>query len=271
MADRAADGQSLWDQNSSTQSMFINTFGSDITANEQWVSQHNAAIGASGGGGGSGSSGSGGSGVSDGSGWEEFFSNQAGADEAARKLQSKQIAINKDQVKGQIKYWQGQIENQRKQIAVEKGRAAADKWYQEREVELALLQHQIALGQLGESYIKDAVEYASTPDNYWKLLDFQAGASQRQDVPLALQALAGQTSLAAFQEHGGTPTMKSPADLLSLLGYQGQITGNNSGMPFQSAPSAFQAMQNALQQGGDPARQQEPGPQQRPRGRWRAG
>lgn len=218
----AADGQRFQDQSDQTQQDFRAAYGDNAEA--AWNQEHNAVIGQSGGGGGgnasASSSGSNG-GATD---WtKDFFSNQAGQAQAALDQSAKQfkqtLGVRKDELKAQIDQWQRQTKLQYDQLKEQKGVDAANKWYQEQEINVALLAHQLQLSQLGLDYIKTGVEYASTPNNYWKLLDFQAGASQRQDVPLALQALSGSINQPAFQQAGGQPTPNNPNDMFSLLGF----------------------------------------------------
>lgn len=128
--------------------------------------------------------------------------------------QAKQLAQQKYAVDQQYKAAMANAKNDAERNKIQK-------WWNERQVELALLTHSLNQARLGLDYLKQGVEYAQTPDNYFKLLDFQAGAQQRQDVPMFLDALLRNQQLPAWQQSGGMPTAKSLGDMLQVLGFSG--------------------------------------------------
>lgn len=212
----AADGQSLYGQSGETQAAYQAAYGSGASA--AWDRDHNAAIGAGGG-----YSGGGGL-ASDGSeAWANAAEHQGWMDEQT-------LANQRLQIENAYKVGMANARNDAERNKIQK-------WYNERQVELALLQHSIAQGQLGLGYLTQAVQWANSPDNYFKLLDFQAGARERQDVPLYLQALLNNTQQAPFQLQKGQPVAHQTADLLQALGYSGGVKMGKGGLPTQQAPS----------------------------------
>jgi hypothetical protein len=157
------------------------------------------------------------------SGLQRWLMDQKMADaSAAREQQQAQfmqsLALQKEQ-----------IEIQWEELALSKGVQYANTWKAEQEVRLQEGALQIQAGNLGLDYLKTAVEWASTPDNYYKLLDFEMGAKGRQDVPMYLQALENAAGVRGFGTPGGMPDQRSMGDLASSLGWQGsdQQTGPN--------------------------------------------
>ncbi len=150
---------------------------------------------------------------------------QKSASSADRALRAKQI-------EGSLANARAAIENDRKRIEIERGRAEADKWASEQQVKLGVLGHMIQRGTLGLEYLKTATEYASTPDNYFKLADFMRGASQRQDVPIFMQSLLEGVQMPAWTTQGGVPVPRDINDLVSSFGVDpSQIAVGGEGAP----------------------------------------
>lgn len=139
-----------------------------------------------------------------------------------------------------------------KEIAVREGEAKANAWYQREQTKLGWaaqrLDEEIQRGRLsldqsklGLDYLMADAEFRSTPDNYFKLMDFQAGASQRQDVPIFLQRLVENTTGAQSPQNpgqpapGGTPTAGSAQQAIAALTGQAQPSGGGGG---ESAPKS---------------------------------
>jgi hypothetical protein len=198
------------------------------------------------------------------------MSDSAASRSLQSSMQSRSLSQQNSQFKSQLAFdktkWADQLalskeglEQEWERIAIERGQAEADRWYKQAQIGLGLLahkaameeigfkywaqgldhqarmtdamwQHQDRLAQLGLGWVTQAVEYASTPENYWKLADFQAGASERQDVPIALQNLMAGVQGAAFQQPGGTPTPNNINDLVARLGFDpAQLAAGGAG------------------------------------------
>lgn len=110
-----------------------------------------------------------------------------------------------------------QIDNQY-QIAIRNAKTAEEaqriqKWYQEQQVRLAE-------SRLGLDYLTTAAQMRG-PGDWAQFSDFLRGASQRQDVPVFVQALQNNTRMPAFQAAGGQPTPASADALLAQMTGQG--------------------------------------------------
>jgi hypothetical protein len=133
-----------------------------------------------------------------------------------------------------------QLALEKKRLEIERGKAAADAWYQQQQVRLTEEAHMLKASEIGLDYLKTSVEYASTADNYFKQADFQAGMAQRQDVPLFMEALLNNVNSATAQQWGGKPEPNNLTELAQGMGYDGQTTGPgtepwkpaNQGKPF---------------------------------------
>lgn len=151
---------------------------------------------------------------------QDMLDFQRSESEADRELRAQQIENQMEMFKQQLELDRDRLEQvEIPRVGIEKARQKADEWYQEQQVKLGLLSHMIARGNLGLDYLKQATEYASTPDNYFKLVDFMRGAKQRGDVPVYLKALMEGVQMPAWTEQGGQPVPRDINDLLSGFGY----------------------------------------------------
>lgn len=131
-----------------------------------------------------------------------------------------------------------------REIAVREGEAKANAWYQREQTKLGWaaqrLDEEIQRGRLsldqsklGLDYLMADAELRSTPDNYFKLMDFQAGAQARQDVPIFLQRLIENTTGAQSPGNagqpapGGTPTPGSAQQAIAALTGQANPSGGS--------------------------------------------
>jgi hypothetical protein len=106
--------------------------------------------------------------------------------------------------------------------------AAANKWYNQQQVQLA--QQRLAEDQR-QFNTKTGYDLLSTlsqlrgPANYFQASDYSRGASQMPGTPTFLNALATNTSLnpTAYGQQGGVPTPESYSSLIAKLG--GDVSG----------------------------------------------
>lgn len=120
--------------------------------------------------------------------------------------------------------------------------------YQRAQLQLAREQFEFNKGmeqsKLGLDYLKTQVDYQNSPDNYFKLMDLRAGASQRQDVPIFLQNLFSNVQAPAWQTPGGTPTPGSVQAGAAAL--TGQSSGASTASGAGSSAPKDPAMQAAI-------------------------
>lgn len=185
----------------------------------------------------------------------ESAGNKTIAQNDLRNYQQGELKVKRDELKqlqkqfeATLAYKMKTLKLDRDRLAVDRGTAFADAWYKQEQVRLADQTHQLAMSQLGLDYLKTDVEYRSSPDNYFKLADFEAGARARQDVPLFLQGLQQNVQGAAYQAPGGMPTSQGIGSGIEALGGSlapgvGQTwTPPNGGIfgGFKDVPSQYQ-------------------------------
>lgn len=91
------------------------------------------------------------------------------------------LALNRAELNARIQYQKGQLAIERERLAIERGQAAADKWYREQQVELAK-------ATLGLQYLEQAARLGG-PSDYFQYLDFIGGARANPKLPNWLDAL----------------------------------------------------------------------------------
>src|SRR5215213_1092805 len=151
------------------------------------------------------------------------------------------------QIEAQMQNARDSIAVQREQIAVARGRAAADAWYQRATIKIN--QMELALkAELGrrEAALNEAktyAEYASTPDNYFKLLDMASGYGGRLPQPEFLRRMQSGEQQVLFTQPGGVPTPHGQLDSMWGPGFdqqQGEKGGSStSGGKIESAYGAL--------------------------------
>jgi hypothetical protein len=116
-----------------------------------------------------------------------------------------------------IKVKLGQLDNQRRQIAIQQGEAKANAWYQQQEAQLARdtfeesktqygLNTAVKLGELGLQ--------ARGPDSYQQAVNLRRGIADVPQFSGYIQSLLTNSKLAPFTAEAGQPT---PVSLDSIL------------------------------------------------------
>lgn len=143
------------------------------------------------------------------------------------------------------------------QIATEQGRAVADAWYQQQQIQTARDAHALAQGQLGLSYLQTVAQLRQNPGDVWQAQDVMAGIRGQSGAPVALQNLVSGVQGRAYGAQA-TPTPPQPEWLIQSLGGpdptqpqqgpmgQGEARPTSMGAPaagYQPAggPQSFQA------------------------------
>ncbi len=150
---------------------------------------------------------------------------------ATHSLASQTAAASRAYQQGQLANERKRIELEAQKIEIERGKAAADEFRMKAELGLGLLDRE--------------VELKSTPDNYWKLQDFNAGLPGRAFVPEVLSAALAGGGVRSWGAPGGVPT---PQGFNTVIP---QMTGGQP-LPAATMPSPF-LNQPTTFEGGSPA------------------
>lgn len=130
-----------------------------------------------------------------------------------------------------------QLEYQYKALKQQGRNADADRLLRA-EIERGNLE--VSRGAQGLSALRTYADLASSPDNYFKLLDFSMGASQRQDVPLFFQSLLNNQPIGAWHSPGGAATPQSAANAVAAMS-GGGAQGAQATQAAQAAGTVAQA------------------------------
>ncbi len=156
--------------------------------------------------------------------WEQAFESQAR--EEARRYDAT-LQVQQDTLKNnyRIALMNARSEEERNRITEEYNRA----------------QVELAKGRLGLEYLSTAAQLRG-PEDYFQQSDFMRGASERQDVPIFVQALQNNQRMPAFQAPGGAPTAVSAEGMLGQMTGQGGAGGTNVQAQNDSALAAIKGI-----------------------------
>jgi len=171
--------------------------------------------------------------------WDDYRSGRTAQDNADREREARLFeessGFAQKKLDAEVKWRKEQLDQQYAQMKQTAKTAAErlklDTWYQQEQIKIAKLAHELDTQRLGFDYQKHLASLGG-PADYVEASNFALGASQNPQVAAFMQRLLGGQGMPAFIAPSGAPT---PLNGQSLYGQ----FGLNAPNPVYQPPSAY--------------------------------